>query len=293
MEEDNNEYRWETGYEKTWEAITEDADGLVELSVQELIQKARRKRMSEKFGQGVKLGMMRHLFLVLDMSECMNNQDLKPTRFRCCLKLLEHFIEEFFYLNPISQLGVITTKNKRAEIYSELTGNPKRHIETLRKLIEAACVGEPSLQNSLETAIQTLRHMPSHASRELLFIVGSLTTCDPGDIDKTIQTCKQLNIRCSVISLGAEVRIYRELTKETNGDFSVILDDCHFRDLLQAHLEPPPSAAAAESSLIKMGFPCHSGQNESDSHSGLGLCMCHLDVGTEAKLSLSGFLCPQ
>lgn len=47
---------------------------MVEVSVQELIQKARRKRMNEKFGKGVKLGMMRHLFVVLDMSECMNNQ---------------------------------------------------------------------------------------------------------------------------------------------------------------------------------------------------------------------------
>jgi transcription initiation factor TFIIH subunit 2 len=56
------------------------------------------------------------------------------------------------------------------------------------------------------------------------------------------------------------VRIFRELTKLTSGDFGVILDDCHFRDLLHAQLEPPPSAAAAESSLIKMGFPCHSGK---------------------------------
>ena len=29
------------------------------------------------------------------------------------------------------------------------------------------------------------RHMPSHASREVLVIFGSLTTCDPGDIIET------------------------------------------------------------------------------------------------------------
>ena len=34
MEEDNKEYRWETGYEKTWEAITEDGDGMLDVSVQ-------------------------------------------------------------------------------------------------------------------------------------------------------------------------------------------------------------------------------------------------------------------
>ena len=30
------------------------------------------------------------------------------------------------------------------------------------------------------------RHMPAHTSREVLVIMGSLTTCDPGDINKTI-----------------------------------------------------------------------------------------------------------
>ena len=74
MEEENKEYRWETGYEKTWEAITEDSDGLLEVSVQEMIQRARRKRMLEKSGAKIKLGMMRHMFIVMDMSECMKMQ---------------------------------------------------------------------------------------------------------------------------------------------------------------------------------------------------------------------------
>ena len=33
MEDENNkEYRWETGYEKTWEAIQEDKDGMLDYS---------------------------------------------------------------------------------------------------------------------------------------------------------------------------------------------------------------------------------------------------------------------
>lgn len=45
------------------------------------------------------------------------------------LKLLEDFIEEFFYQNPISQLGIIITRNKRAEKISDLAGNLKKHIK--------------------------------------------------------------------------------------------------------------------------------------------------------------------
>ena len=47
-EEANKEYRWESGYEKTWEAIQENRDGLLEFSVQDIILKARRKRLAER-----------------------------------------------------------------------------------------------------------------------------------------------------------------------------------------------------------------------------------------------------
>ena len=33
-EEGGKEYRWESGYEKTWEAIQEDKEGLLDYSVQ-------------------------------------------------------------------------------------------------------------------------------------------------------------------------------------------------------------------------------------------------------------------
>lgn len=49
-------------------------------------------------------------------------------------KLLEDFIEEFFYQNPISQLGLIITRNKRAERISELGGNLKKHIKVIISL---------------------------------------------------------------------------------------------------------------------------------------------------------------
>ena len=96
-------------------------------------------------------------------------KDLKPSRKICATKLFQEFVEEFFYLNPISQVGLVITRNKRAELISELAGNPRQHVESIRKLSQETieCSGEPSLQNSLELTIQTLRHMPAHASREV------------------------------------------------------------------------------------------------------------------------------
>jgi transcription initiation factor TFIIH subunit 2 len=53
-------------------------------------------------------------------------------------QLLEGFIDEFFDQNPISQMGIIITKNKRAEKVSELAGNPRKHI----KVCEACCFSD-------------------------------------------------------------------------------------------------------------------------------------------------------
>lgn len=46
----------------------------------------KRKNQIEKLANQ-KLGMMRHLFILLDCSEYMTSPDLKPTRFLCTLKV--------------------------------------------------------------------------------------------------------------------------------------------------------------------------------------------------------------
>ncbi|KAI4461561.1 general transcription factor iih subunit 2 [Holotrichia oblita] len=290
-DEDPKEYRWETGYEKTWEAIKEDDDGFLEASVAEIIQRAKRKRQQNKQVNS-KLGMMRHLYVILDCSDAMSAQDLKPTRLLCTLKILENFIEEFFDQNPISQMGIIIMHNKRAEKICDLGGNFRKYIKTVNGLTKTALIGEPSLQNGLELALKSLKLLPSHASREILVIMGSLTTCDPSDINKTISSLKHEGVRCSVVGLAAEVHVCRQLANETGGVYNVILDDSHFKDLLYQQVDPPPAAVCLESSLIKMGFP-HQMIVEGTEEP-LTMCMCHVDSSEEgSKLTTGGYYCPQ
>ncbi|EDW79209.2 uncharacterized protein Dwil_GK12882, partial [Drosophila willistoni] len=292
-EDDQKEYRWETGYEKTWEAIKEDDDGMLDGAIADIIQKAKRQRQLEKTKQN-RLGMMRHVFLVIDCSESMSVPDLKPTRLRCTLKLLEIFIDEFFDQNPISQLGIIALKAKRAEKITELTGTSRVHLKALESLANVVLTSEPSLQNGLDMALKTLKVVPSHASREIVIIMGSLTTCDPVDINLTINELKKEGIRCSVISLSAEIHVARYLAKETMGSYGAVLDDAHFRDQLLSQVDPPPAAKTQHNSLIRMGFP-HSTSNEADGKDApLSMCMCHIEnVDEPSELSTTGHYCPQ
>lgn len=292
-EEPERAKRWEGGYERTWEVLKEDESGSLKATVEEILYQSKRKRVFESHGQ-VRLGMMRHLYVVVDCSRTMEDQDLKPNRLTSTLKLLEAFVEEYFDQNPISQVGFITTKNKRAEKLTDLAGNPKKHVGALKKAVETLCAGEPSLYNSLSLAAQTLKHMPGHTSREILIILSSLTTCDPANIYDLIKTLKSLKVRVSVIGLSAEVRVCTVLTRETGGSYHVILDESHFKELLMLHVKPPPASSSSECSLIRMGFPQHTIASLSDQDAKPSFSMSHLDSSSSSSdLSLGGYFCPQ
>ncbi|KAF4113379.1 general transcription factor IIH subunit 2 isoform X2 [Onychostoma macrolepis] len=291
-EEPERAKRWEGGYERTWEVLKEDESGSLRATVEDILFQAKRKRVFESHGQ-VRLGMMRHLFVIIDSSRSMEDQDLKPNRLTSTLKLMEYFVEEYFDQNPISQVGIITTKNKRAEKLTDLAGNPKKHIAALKKTVDSTCVGEPSLYNSLNLAMQTLKHMPAHTSKEILVVFSSLTTCDPANIYELIKTLNGLKIRVSVIGLSAEVRVCTILTRETGGSYNVILDESHFKELLMLHVKPPPASSSSECSLIRMGFPQHVIASMSDQDAKPSFSMSHLDSAGEPGLTLGGYYCPQ
>ncbi|CAD5122231.1 DgyrCDS10680 [Dimorphilus gyrociliatus] len=277
-------YAWETEYERTWEGLTEDSSGSLQSSVNEIIRGNKKKQIIKR-ASNLKLGMIRYLFLVIDASNAMNEQDLKPNRLIATTKLLETFIHEFFDQNPISQLGIISTSNKRSAIISDLSGDIRRHLNSLQKLTSGA--GEPSLQNSYEMAISVLKYVPDHSSREILTLCGSLTTCDPFDINFTIKTLREHRIRVSIIGLAAEVRIMKVLCKNTDGKYAVMMDVPHLKELLNDQVAPPPIYKETKPSLVLMGFP-----NEiSADDAMLSTCWCH--IKNEAKITGHGYLCPR
>ncbi|KAG8130958.1 hypothetical protein E2320_017553, partial [Naja naja] len=274
------------------EILKEDESGSLKASIEDILFKAKRKRTFEHHGQ-VRLGMMRHLYVVVDGSRTMEDQDLKPNRLTCTLKLLEYFVEEYFDQNPISQIGIVVTKSKRAEKLTELSGNPRKHITALKKAVDMTCLGEPSLYNALNLATQTLKHMPGHTSREVLVILSSLTTCDPSNIYDLIKSLKSVKIRVSVIGLSAEVRVCTVLARETGGTYHVILDESHYKELLMHHVSPPPASSSSESSLIRMGFPQHTIALMADQDAKPSFSMAHLENSNDPGLTLGGYFCPQ
>ena len=77
-----------------------------------------------------------------------------------------------------------------------------------------------------------------------MLIMGSLTTCDPGDIFVTIKECKKNKVRCSIVGLAAEVHICKKICTDTEGIYSVILDEVHLHDIFQKIAFPLPNSVS-------------------------------------------------
>jgi hypothetical protein len=85
------------------------------------------------------------------------------------------------------------------------------------------------------------RPIPSYGSREILLVTGSLSTVDgAGDLVRTMGELRADRVRCSVVSLAAEVHAFRLLAHATGGAFGVALDRPHLARLLAAHIAPLP-----------------------------------------------------
>ncbi|MFH4975800.1 hypothetical protein AB6A40_002509 [Gnathostoma spinigerum] len=281
-------YTWEAAYAEglnIGEVLQEDEHGSVEKSVAKLILDAKRKRRLVDRPTKIRLGIMRYVFIVIDTSLAMSKKVMLPSRLSVAVKILNQFLDKFCEQNPISQVGIIICKDKRAEILVSLNGNMRCVKDALSTLTEQNCYGEFSLQNSLQLAMSSLKGYPGHASREIITIMASMSTCDPSNIFGTIELLRRANIRCSVISLNAEVFVCKKLCMSTSGRYDVVLDKSHFELLMNSHTNPPVSKRSMECSVVRMGFPSH--QNIVTP----AFCQCH--VSDPRPGDGRGFLCLQ
>ncbi|KAJ3293950.1 hypothetical protein HDU79_011715 [Rhizoclosmatium sp. JEL0117] len=282
-------YHWEAAYQRSWDALEEDDSGSLAAHVAALAREklARRRHVLALSNSAVPVhrGLIRHQFLVLDMSEAIASPAdyLLPTRLECVLHNAQVYVDHFLTVNPLGCIGLIATRDGGAEKYTELTGNTAEHIAAIQNKSNREPRGEPSLQNALEIARRSLLHVPSHGSREILVLYSALTTCDPGNISETIQSLKADNIRVSIIGLSAEMRICKHICKETKGIYNVIMNEQHLKEVLASHVAPPAveSEKTASLAMIEMGFP------SSTSFASPTICANH------GKPTQIGYECPR
>ncbi|KAK7472812.1 hypothetical protein VKT23_000919 [Stygiomarasmius scandens] len=283
-------YTWEANYTRSWETVQEDEAGSLQGAVEDWIARSRRKRLQAP-STAIRRTIIRHLVLIIDLSASMMDRDMRPTRFGLTLQYAREFILEWFDQNPLGQMGVVGMRAGVGERIADMSGNPQDVLKAISDRHKLEPTGEPSLQNAIEMARNSMNHLPTHSSREILIIFGSLTTCDPGNIHDSLEECIKNKIRISVVALAAEMKICRDLCDKTGGQFGVALNEGHYKDLL-FELVPPPAqrtvsrtaggAPNPAADLMLMGFPTRLPDSAPPS-----LCVCHSDLKSD------GFLCPR
>jgi len=284
-------YAWEATYTRSWDTVQEDEAGSLQTAVEDLIARGRRKRLLAP-AAAIRRTIIRHLVLILDLSLAMMDRDLRPTRFDLMLQYAREFITEWFDQNPLGQIGIVGLRSGIGERVGEMSGNPQEVLKAISERHKLEPSGEPSLQNAIEMARSSMSHLPTHSSREILIIFGSLTTCDPGNIHDTLDECVKDKIRISIVALAAEMKICRDLCDKTGGQFGVAMNEGHFKDLLFELIPPPAQRAVSRAAgtgatnqtadLMMMGFPTRLPNTSPPS-----LCVCHSELKSE------GYLCPR
>lgn len=70
----------------------------------------------------IQRGIIRHLYLIIDLSLSMAEQDLRPTRLGLTLQYALEYVTEYFDQNPISQMAIIGMKDGVAVRITPLSG---------------------------------------------------------------------------------------------------------------------------------------------------------------------------
>ncbi|KAF8530451.1 Ssl1-like-domain-containing protein [Hysterangium stoloniferum] len=281
-------YSWEASYTRSWDVVQEDEGGSLQHAVEDLMAQGRRRRLLAPTA-AIRRTIIRHLIILLDLSASMMDRDMRPTRFDLTLEYSREFVVEWFDQNPLGQIGIVGMRGGVGERIGEMAGNPQDVLKTLEKRTRLEPSGEPSLQNAIDMAIASMSHLPTHSSREIVIIYGSLTTVDPGNIHDTLDACVRDKVRVSVVALAAEMKICRTFCEKTGGTFGVALNEGHFKDLLFELIPPPAQRASsgkgtgsAAADLMIMGFPTRLPDS-----SPRALCVCHSELKSE------GFICPR
>ncbi|OCF43686.1 transcription initiation factor TFIIH subunit 2 [Kwoniella heveanensis CBS 569] len=292
---DPGRHAWEAEYKKSWDIVQEDEKGSLESAVESLLARGRRKRamMSET---PLRRSIIRHMFIILDLSESMMDKDYRPTRFEVILGYLRSYVVEWFDQNPLGQIGIIILRDRLSEVLVPMGGNPQEILSVLSDKRRLEPSGEPSLQNGLTMAKGGMSHLPSTSSLETLIIFSAISTADPDGpvtIHHVLADLVQSKIRTSILSLAGEIKICRQIAEKTGGKFGVALDQDHLKDLLwetipppATTMAPPPGGSGAggrapAGDLMVMGFPIQLPLG------GETLCACH------GLLKKGGYMCPR
>lgn len=273
-EEAASKFAWEQDVERSWNLLVEN-DGVLQHISQEKSSGDKIQKYKKPQTIALRKGVFRHVIILFDMSYSMRERDFKPDRINAFMDCLEAFLNEFFYKNPVGQVGVVALKKNSGKLIQEMTSNADDILESMKKEIGEGLEGSPSLQKGLQIGYDLLCDKPPYGTREILILYGSIRTCDKQNILNTVDCIIKDNIHVNCISVAPEMFILKHICEKTNGLYKICFDESGLYKEILNYSETPLWMKGMEPQLIHICFPVKTKINTQI------LCACHTSLHTE------------
>ncbi|KAG0417365.1 General transcription factor IIH subunit 2, partial [Dictyocoela roeselum] len=221
---------------------------------------------------------IKHLHLILDTSEAIENTDFVPTIKFNLAKILKKFCQNFKIQNPLSKLTALSAKDGSVEKYSHFD-------EDVVDEYLGKGSGDFSLSNAMMASLELMdSEQPSEVSRksainvsksdllkEILVIVTSVNS-----VDSDLRFMSMLgDVKVHFVSLSGEIALFKRISDMTNGMFFVPTNVDHLEAIILNFCRPSPVNTPVCMNIL--GFP----KKDSD----LSICACHFELK-------EGYICP-
>ena len=236
----NSVWRWEQA-QRPWNDLKEVDGRLVSESVESAFFEAEAQKRRQELQQ-FRRGLIRALVVVIDMSRNgIESRDFGVLRFKLVCEHLTKFLKAYLDQNPLSEISIVTTRGYCGYVESPLSSDLDTHLAAVRKLRDISTWGQPSLSNSLQVASAVLANAPDFSTREVLFVYGSMTSCDPEPLEALCAKLSESKTGMVVSAIGfcAKVHVLEKIVEVTGGLYRVPTSAEQLEDLFQMHVVPP------------------------------------------------------
>ena len=123
----------------------------------------KRDTILEKAQVSSKKTSLRKLHLVLDFTQHMLEKDFNPNTLHMVLSKSIEFVEEFFELNPLSNIALSLIKDRKCLLQSTFKNNPSEIISILEHLKKKNNVSEETFLEDLnkDSEVVSTHDIPS------------------------------------------------------------------------------------------------------------------------------------
>jgi transcription initiation factor TFIIH subunit 2 len=260
-------HRWEqTG--KAWDRLIEREGRLTDATVAGPKWESESSRRRHSLLGSVR-GLIRSFIVVVDLSPkglAPSYRDFGQPRIRLITQQLRNFCASFLDQNPLSQMAIVATYDSRAHVQSGLSGDLEKHLAAIDAMSDLGATGECSLANSLMVCTKMFGAAPRFATREVLLVVGSFTSCDSKPLDQTIAIVRERQTSAVVSAIGfcARATGLEQITAATGGSYRIPTSIEQIEDLFRTHVHPPAwSEATQRVQLVGFGFARSSEEKQS------------------------------